>query len=261
MPNAIWLADTLRAEGLKVVELPGWKDNGRGAMGDVRGVLLHHTAGPRNGNAPSLRLVREGRTDLPGPLSQLHLARDGTVTVIAAGRCNHAGNGLWQGVTAGNSSFIGIEAENAGDGRDPWPPVQMDAYVRAVAAILRHIGADAVMAAGHKEYARPKGRKIDPAFDMIAFRERVELELSGATARPAVPKEKPTRAMLRKGDSGSSVQLLQLALDARGYKLTADGDFGPATFAAVVAYQRANGLTPDGLVGPKTWASLERKEG
>lgn len=39
--------------------------------------------------------------------------------------------------------------------------------------------------------------------------------------------------------------------------ITADGDFGPATEAAVRAYQkRTKGLTVDGEVGPKTWARM-----
>jgi hypothetical protein len=259
MGNVVWLADVLRAAGLKVVESHSWQSAGRGPMGDIRGVLLHHTAGPRSGNSPSLRIVRDGRgppNPLAGPLSQLFLARDGTFHVLASGRCNHAGAGRWQNVTAGNSELIGIEAENAGDGRDPWPPEQMDAYARGVAAILLHIKADAVMAAGHKEYAMPKGRKVDPAFDMVAFRQRVEGLMAGDKAKSAVPRTKPDRAMLRKGDQGDSVVMLQGLLGVRP-----DGAFGPQTHAAVVAFQRAKGLTPDGLVGPKTWAALlEGKE-
>lgn len=177
--SASWLAGALRAAGCKTVELAGWQTRGRAEMGPVKGVLCHHTAGSRNGNAPSLNLIVNGRPDLPGPLSHLHLARDGTFTVIAAGRCNHAGPGDWHGVTTGNSNFIGIEAENAGDGTDPWPPVQTEAYARGVAAILKHIGAPVIMCAGHKEYAQPHGRKIDPSFDMVAFREKVAAFMQG----------------------------------------------------------------------------------
>jgi hypothetical protein len=174
MSAAAFLADVLRSSGCKVTELAGWKDRGRpGAFGPVKGVLCHHTAGPTTGNAPSLSTIVNGRPDLPGPLSHLHLARDGTFTVIAAGRCNHAGPGSWRGVTSGNTSFIGIEAENAGDGHDPWPDVQMEAYARGCAAILKHVGAPAIMCVGHKEYALPPGRKIDPSFNMVAFRQRV----------------------------------------------------------------------------------------
>ena len=245
-----WLADTLRGAGLKVVEQPGWQDRGRGDMGPVKGVLCHHTAGAKTGNAPSLDVILNGRPDLPGPLSQLMLARDGTFYVLAAGKCNHAGPGEWHGVTHGNSSFIGIEAENQGTGLDPWPQIQLGAYAEGVAAILKHIGADAVMAAGHKEYALPRGRKVDPSFDMVAFRQNVESIMSGR-AVGSVTLADPTRAMLRKGDMGASVKVLQTAL-----KITADGNFGPNTEKAVKLFQVSKGLVPDGMAGPKTWLAL-----
>lgn len=170
----IFLADVLRAAGCRVIEIAGWQTRGRpGTFGPIKGILCHHTAGGKSGNAPSLGLIIGGRPDLAGPLSHLHLARDGTFSVIAAGRCNHAGAGSWHGVTSGNSSFIGVEAENAGDGTDPWPDVQMEAYARGCAAILDHINASVIMCAGHKEYALPPGRKIDPSFDMNTFRQKV----------------------------------------------------------------------------------------
>lgn len=244
-----WLADVLRGAGLKVVERPGWKTRGNGKMGTAKGVLCHHTgAGSRDG---LLNLIERGRADLAGPLSQLFLDTDGTYYVIAAGRCNHAGRGNWQGVTNGNTQLIGIEACNAGDGKDVWEEEQLDAYVIGVAAILTRIGADSVMVAGHKEYALPRGRKIDPTFDMVEFRQDVENVMSGKKVT-VVTTVDPTRDMLRKGDSGASVRELQKLL-----KITADGNFGPNTEKAVKKFQAAHGLVSDGLVGPRTWKELE----
>lgn len=168
-----WLPAVLRAVGLTVNEQPGWQTRGHGDAGATKGVICHHTAGSLKGNAGSLGIVTNGRPDLPGPLAQLHLGRDGTFTVVAAGLAYHAGAGKWQGITSGNSSFIGIEAENTGLKNDPWPAVQMSAYAKGVAAILLHIHAPVIMCAGHKEYALPKGRKSDPSFDMAVFRASV----------------------------------------------------------------------------------------
>ena len=38
--------------------------------------------------------------------------------------------------------------------------------------------------------------------------------------------------------------------------IPADGDFGPKTKLAVVAFQKRKGLHPDGIVGRGTWATL-----
>lgn len=173
-----WLADVLRAAKLAVAELPGWQTRGRGPMGVVKGVMLHHTACSAHSASPdpSLGTVEHGRPDLPGPLAHLLLGKDGVYHVVAAGRCNHAGRGVWQHISSGNSCFIGIEAENDGV-HEPWPAIQMDAYVDGVAAILKHIGAKSIMAVRHAEYALPRGRKIDPDFDGHIFRARVAAKM------------------------------------------------------------------------------------
>jgi peptidoglycan hydrolase-like protein with peptidoglycan-binding domain len=249
MPYALtWLPQTLRAAGLKVAEVPGWTDRGRAEMGRVLGLVCHHTGTQGAGNMPTLRVLIEGRSDLPGPLSQLGLGRDGTYYVVAAGRANHAGAGSWRGVS-GNSHFIGIEAENHGDGNDTWPDVQMDAYRRGAAAILKQIGATTDMCCGHKEYA--PGRKDDPkGFDCGVFRADVEAILRGVGAvRPLIPAvDGQSRPTLRRGARGALVNVIQAAVGVKE-----DGVFGPGTEAAVRRFQSDKRAVPDGIVGPKTW--------
>ena len=260
-----WLPEVLERAGLKVAEQPGWRTRGHGDMGTVRGVICHHTAGPKNGIMPSLGIVTNGRPDLAGPLAQLCLGRDGTYFVVAAGLASHAGAGSWQGITSGNSSFIGIEAENTGLADDnPWPAVQMDAYARGVAAILTHIGAQPIMAAGHLEYALPAGRKPDPSFStgtrqqriqaMSEFRAQVAAIMGGTAPAPVPipPKDNKDRPTLRRGARGELVKEIQ-----RGVGVAADGVFGAGTEAAVRQFQRDHGMTPDGIVGPKTWAAFD----
>lgn len=251
----VWLADVLREAGLTVVEHEGWETRGRGDVGTIDAVIAHHTG--KGSDKGLLNLIMNGRPDLAGPLSQVFLPRDGVWHLLAAGRCNHAGNGSWHGAT-GNSDTIGIEAANAGDGVDPWPRAQMSSYVRGVAAILRHLGKDELGVAGHKEFALPRGRKIDPTFDMHDFRRDVAELLADPTAQLVIPPApvNPKRDMLFKGSRGASVKELQKLL---GFKISAiDGDFGAITDAAVRAFQSANGLTADGHVGPKTWAALSK---
>lgn len=163
-----WIPDVLRAAGLVVVEWPGWEIRGRDAI-SVNGVVCHHTAtGPGTSNEAVAQLLEKGRIDLPGPLSQLGLDRDGHYWMIAAGRSNHNGYGTW-----GNDS-IGVEAFNDGRG-EPWTAVQMESFARGCAALIGYLGLSIAEVRGHKE--TDPTRKIDPLFDMDAFRAQVASHL------------------------------------------------------------------------------------
>lgn len=65
------------------------------------------------------------------------------------------------------------------------------------------------------------------------------------------------RGLLRRGDSGNHVRELQSTLAALGYAVNPDGDFGPQTEDAVMAFQVQRRLEADGVVGAKTAAALE----
>lgn len=180
------MVSALRAEGVKIAERSGWRTHNRnhkGPWGGVNGIIIHHTAGHND-----LHIVADGRTGLPGPLAHAYLAKSGTVTLVGNGRANHAGRvagNVHQAVineTAvpsasaastvdGNQHYYGIEIENLGTGKDPYPAAQYDAAVRWAAAICRAHGWSAKSVVGHKETS-VEG-KIDPSFSMTKFRADV----------------------------------------------------------------------------------------
>lgn len=69
------------------------------------------------------------------------------------------------------------------------------------------------------------------------------------------PYSEPESAV-RSGDRGEAVRWVQWMLKKCGYRLEIDGSFGPATRAAVRAFQADKGLVSDGIAGPATKAKL-----
>lgn len=84
---------------------------------------------------------------------------------------------------------------------------------------------------------------------------------------PAPPPPSPSfppfpGVLLRRGDSGNNVRVLQEMLNnsrrlyAAVPAVTVDGYFGPATENSARTFQRYAGLTVDGIVGSNTWNAL-----
>jgi hypothetical protein len=157
------------------------------------GVMVHHTAGPKTGDAPSLDLCVRGRPDLAGPLANFVVARSGTVHLVAAGRANHAGMGAkellelvrrdapvvgnakdhrYVDSVSGNAFFYGIEVENAGDGKDPYPAAQLEALAKLCAALCGAHGWSARRVVHHRQWT---ARKIDMSYrgDLVAATEAI----------------------------------------------------------------------------------------
>lgn len=241
----------LRTWGLRVEQEPGWRTRGRPYNFYPRAIVPHHDAsGANSGNFGSLRVVRDGRPGLSGPLSQFVLGRDGTVKIVAAGYANHAGyGGPKPGVPANmaNTYAIGIEAANNGVG-EPWPKAQLNAYYRLCAALMVWLGIkDINRVFAHKEWT---SRKIDPAgINMNEFRRNVQKALA---AGPSVKTVSLSKLKPRKHNK--DVIELKKALRKRGFfkaKNTSDY-FGRGLRDAYKAYQRSlgyRGRDADGVPG------------
>jgi hypothetical protein len=90
-----WLADVLRAAGVQVVEVDGWRTRGRDDWGPIKGVVYHATADKANSgpadardDAGAIAVIRDGRVGLAGPIANAYVNREGVWFVITSGRCN-----------------------------------------------------------------------------------------------------------------------------------------------------------------------------
>lgn len=187
--DPVWLEDVLRdALGNRlVVAQADWKERGTGGqMGDIWGVLIHHTGNDRE----TVAGIRDGRPDLAGPLSQCLITPDGKCHLIAVGPCNHAGIGSYPGVGTnnGNQRLIGFECawptirpDGSYDPGQRWPDAQIITMRDATAAVLKKLGYDSSHCIGHKEWAtKPPNVKWDPGnIDMPWFRGEVQKDLDG----------------------------------------------------------------------------------
>ena len=175
--RALWMPDVLRAAGLTVHGVSGWRNRGQESWGPIRGITIHETRGSRtSSDAGEIRVLTEGSQTAPAPISQLYLSRTGDWHVVASGLCFHNLTG-WGGGNKGlgNDALLGIEAQHALG--EPWTDRQYRSYVTGVAALVRHLGIPVSRVVGHKEHQ--PGDKSDPGFDMDKFRRDVAAALEG----------------------------------------------------------------------------------
>ena len=65
-------------------------------------------------------------------------------------------------------------------------------------------------------------------------------------------------SVLKQGATGPDVTALQTNLKQSGFDPGAiDGNFGPGTKAALIAFQKSKGLQADGIAGPQTMGALQ----
>lgn len=290
----------LQAEGCNVREHDSsWaahNRNHKGAWGPLNGVMVHHTGGL---NAEDF--VWSGDSDLPGPLCHAYISKAGEVVLIGWGRTNHAGGGDpdtlaavvadqpvghpptkhegSSGAVDGNAHFVGYECENKGDGKDKWPKVQVDAMVRACAAVCRHYGWSVDSVIRHMDWS---DWKSDPAgIDWDWFRSAVAHQLvqgtpDGGDSGPAPdpdPQPGPSHVYpgadkFGPGADNEYVTVLGQMLVSRGggrfYQSGPGSQWGTADLFATAEFQQAQGWTgadADGIPGPATWTLLTEVRG
>lgn len=181
---------------VQIVERPGWRTRNTGRAFDPIGVVVHHDAmNDGVSTARGLDVIEGGRTDLAGPLSNVWHEDDGTAYLTAFGNANHGGRfaaepvdrtraglaprgdalalGLVDDGPIANGLYYGDEVHNAGDGRDPYEPGQMQTLTLSLAARCELHGWTGARVIAHREGTR---RKIDPrGIDMAALRDAVDV--------------------------------------------------------------------------------------
>lgn len=85
--------------------------------------------------------------------------------------------------------------------------------------------------------------------------DKPSANITPGTSVPAYP----GYTLKQKAGFDANVKIFQSQLKAKGYSITADGEFGPKTTAAVKKFQADKKLTVDGLVGPTTWKTAWAK--
>jgi cell wall-associated NlpC family hydrolase len=102
----------------------------------------------------------------------------------------------------------------------------------------------------------PASRKVGFAVAASALlaplaQQTASAQETATTATTTTATAATSSGLLRVGSRGPEVSRIQSQLG-----IAADGVFGPATKAAVIAFQQRNGLLVDGIVGPQTRGAL-----
>lgn len=129
-----------------------------------------------------------------------------------------------------------------------------DAQITALIKLLESFG---LVAALQAEDIPAIARRYNGSGQAEVYAGLITAELTKLTGGVAPKTDPKVEAMLRLGSKGYRVEALQKRLVELQYHVKVDGDFGPATERAIVAFQNAHGLTVDGRVGPLTEAALD----
>lgn len=224
-------------------------------MRDIKYIVIHCTAGPQN--QPTKEILAYWKSlgwSKPGYHHEINA--DGTIEDLLP--IDQISNG----VKGYNSHSIHISYKGGIDSHGNPVDNRTDAQKQSQIFLIRkykEMFPNAVVL-GHRDFStdlngngiidRWEWIKSCPAFDVRDWLKSVNLE----------PVVKPSKIIYKLNYpliKDSKVKEIQLALNARGYKLDPDGVFGQKTHDAVVSFQKKNGLIWDGVIGINTAAKLQ----
>ncbi|CAN7512488.1 N-acetylmuramoyl-L-alanine amidase [Mesorhizobium sp. LjNodule214] len=169
-------------------------------------------------------------------------------------RAWHAGKSSWFGRTDINSCSVGIEIVNPGHslGYPAFPKRQITAVTGLCAGIVQRHSIPAQRVLAHSDVA--PGRKIDPG---EKFPWRALFADGVGHLVPAAPVRRGT--VLKAGDKGPEVEVLQSMLAVYGYGVEISGAFDRQTEIVVEAFQRHfRPRLVDGVADGSTIRTLQR---
>lgn len=206
---------------------PNWNDRPAGTRVDT--VILHYT-GMTSGEAALKRLC-----DQQAAVSAHYLiAEDGDLFHLVEDekRAWHAGVSSWQGRDNLNDSSIGIEMVNPGHefGYQEFPEIQIERLMVLLAALKKQHAIPTARFLGHSDVAPL--RKTDPG-ELFPW-QRLAAREFGITCEKDTSNQK---VMVKYGDRGPAVMLLNQQLATIGYHGFDEDRFGAGTERVVQAFQ------------------------
>lgn len=232
--------------------------------GPVTRIIIHHTA-----TANTTDYSRAAAVSLARAIQASHLASGWgdsgqQFTISRGGYALEGRHRSLEGLTTRtqtpfgvhcqgqNSNSVGIENEGLYTSQTP-TSAQWTMMVHLCAYLCQTYRLSPAAIKGHRDYNATEC----PGSALYARLDDLRKEVAARLGQPAPPPS-PTRSwpVLSQGATGFRVSAAQLLLQHAGQSLEADGSFGPATHAAVQAFQTAKQLDPDGVIGPLTWGAL-----
>ncbi|MEV7419584.1 N-acetylmuramoyl-L-alanine amidase [Streptomyces sp. NPDC089919] len=148
-----------------------------------------------------------------------------------------------------NTVAIGIENEGTYTTERPRDE-QYEALVGLCAYICTQYGLRAYQIYGHRDFNNTQC----PGDQLYALLPQLRADVAARIGDP--DPTAPVWPVVHNGQVSEQVRVLQCLLVQRGATITADGAFGPATEAAVRAFQKLVEAGIDGVAGNQTWQQL-----